>query len=351
MELQLLKYWSRKIVLIVVLFVAPSLVAAPHVRHALNVSLAGGTILILPGAEAVEGLRVAPGADANAGVGYEVSTNRIFFNVGAEVDFDYGRMRIKDFADQLSYSCTQPAEYAGLMGATTEQMEYSIYYTDYLETDNELQVAVPVQLGVYVTDVIYVAAGMKVVLGLMNNYDVKTTLYTGAKTDFMQPGGLLGTNHMDELQTAAAAYYGVYQPSEFRFSDSQAHRNYRSQHYAMSTMLAPNVEVGARLPLGEHSPHNVRIGAYIEYGIPLRKGEAGEKLVDYSQMSLDTSRPAGERTAESGLCEANMRNTIAAAPIKDTRFVGRGFSTLSIGLRVTFNLDVTVRKKICHCLD
>lgn len=336
-------------------------------QHYLNIHLAGGISASF--GQTVEHIDLSPsaGADANVGFSYEVRKGKFFFNIGVEADYDFSRFRIASFRDSLFLVMHNGPGYLNAMHSNKMQnVLYELEFTDFQERDHEVMVALPVQFGWLFTNNIYGAVGVKVSMSQWNAYsansDIRTMMYTmkGSKWIPIVVNSVNINNADPQLQ-----HWGVYQMRGYHFDGTtqviQEHKH--SLDYPRLYYVSPTLEAGVRLPL--RSRVNVRIGAYLEYALPI--GWTGtQPHVDYSYVSTNTALSVHLRNTESaipdvvrpgystpdtggGMSYMNLEANAIVNSMKNNDFLRSPYNALTFGVRVTFNFNVTSTPHWCNC--
>lgn len=335
-------------------------------QHYLNIHMGGG----ISGSfgETVKNIDLSPaaGADANLGFSYEVRKGKFFFNIGLEADYDFSRFRIANFSDSLflvmhNGNDSQHATHSD----NVQQALYELNFSDFQERDHEVMVALPVQFGWLFTNYIYGAIGVKFAMSQWNAYsansDILTMMYTASGAQWAP---IVDKTNIDNADSELR-HWGVYQMRGYHFDGNtqivQQHKH--SLDYPRLYYVSPTLEAGVRLPLRQRV--NVRIGAYLEYALPI--GWTGKQPhVDYSYVSTNSLLPIDQRNIASaipdpsrpgysmpdtggGMSYMNLEANAIVNSMKNNNFLVSPYNSISFGIRVTFNFNVTSTPHWCNC--
>lgn len=279
-----------------------------RVNHYLTFSLAGGGAYqfthLTDDAPAIQDQL---GADALFQFSYEMRKAAFFFGLGAQADYDFSRQYIDTFTHVFDR-----------IDRVDEPVWYSYRYREYSDRQHTVQVSVPLYLGAYLGRYAYVMAGAKVSLALYGVHQTNTLLSTA------------GTYKRFIHTIENAPSYGYYAEDEYAFSGA---------YDAPSLKISPMVEAGARIPINSRSKRlSMRVGAYVEYGIPLAFTNRSE-MVDYSRVTQIPTM----------LSKRNLQENIVFNPVLNTTYQEKAFSQLTIGLRWTLLINVTPPEHVCMC--
>lgn len=336
-------------------------------QHYLNIHLGGGISASFGKTVPYIDLSPSAGADANVGISYELRKGKFFFNIGVEADYDFSRFRIANFRDSLflvvhegekALQTDDPNAYRP--ADKPKSVLYELEFRDFQERDHEVMIAVPVQFGWLFTNHIYGAIGVKFAMSQWNAYsanaDIQTRMYN-ANSSVYTPV------HVEK--EGDLLHYGIYQVRGYHFDGTtqvvQQHKH--TLDYPRLYYVSPTLEAGVRLPLRERV--NVRIGAYIEYALPI--GWTGmQPHVDYSFVSTNTTIDPMHRDLTSAVPDAvrpgysmpdtgggmsykNLEANAIVNSMKNNDFLRSPYNALTFGVRVTFNFNVTSTPHWCNC--
>lgn len=308
-----------KCVLLTVMLVAVSMsgMARPRttykkssgVQHYITLSAGGGEgNTMMSSLDNYEIVRNQIGADGQLHIGYELRQKRFIFGLGAGADYDYSRQRIDSF--KLFYPRHD---------RENDAIIYTYAFRDYRDKQQSVRLSIPIYVGGYVADNVYLLGGVKLGIQLWNTHTAETELETyGTYTDFIH------TIHK-------VPYYGYY---------AEDHYRYTSAYPAASLRLTPMVEAGYRIPLQTKSKRvEMRVGAYAEYGIPL--GTTNElTMADISRTDIN---PATQNQ------EDLRAKLILNSPVSTDWQKGGKSCNLQVGVRFTCLFNVTPPKRFCMC--
>ena len=248
------------------------------------------------------------GADAQFHIGYELRQKNFFFGVGVGADYDLGRQHIDSLKDNYSR-----------VDREGDPITYTYAYRDYNDRQMSANISIPVYVGGYLTDALYLLGGVKFGIHMWGIHYAQTEMETyGTYTEFIHT-----IHHTD--------YYGYYR---------EAHYEYMALCPAPKFKVTPMVEIGYKIPLETKSKRvEMRVGAYAEYGIPLSL-QNDLPMVDISRTDIN---PFTQN-------QNNMRtNIILNAPVTSDWQVGGKSSNLQVGVRFTCLFNVTPPKRFCMC--
>ena len=248
------------------------------------------------------------GADGQLHIGYELRQRNFVFGIGVGGDYDLTRQRIDSFADIYRR-----------MDRESDPIDYVYEYTDYRDLQQSVSLSVPIYFGGYLTDELYLLAGVKFGMHLWNTHTVNTELETYG--NYIQ---FIHTIHSDE-------YFGYY---------NRSHYAYTSAYPAPSIKVTPMLEVGYKIPMDPKQKRiEMRVGGYVEYGIPLSTAN-NLPLVDISRTDINPNTQN----------QQNLKENIILNPAVASDWQDKGKSAnLQVGVRFTCLFNVTPPKKFCMC--
>lgn len=279
-----------------------------RVNHYLTFSLAGGeTTQFLPLTDDAIAIKTMPGADAIFQLTYELRKGNFLMGLGAQVDYDYAWQKVDSFAQVFDRKDFQ-----------FEEIWYAYRYSDYRDRQHNLQVSVPLYMGANIGHNFYVLAGAKVSLAFVTQHSTTTYLSTA------------GTYKRFIHTIENAPTYGYYYTDLYK---------YKAGWDAPQLKITPMAELGYRIPTESNSGRiGMRIGAYVEYGIPLSLSRNLD-IVDYSRVDDNPFTQNKE----------NLTENIVFNPIVNTTFLAKPFSQLTVGVRWTLQINVTSPEHVCMC--
>lgn len=301
------------------LLMAQVALGAGQANHYFIFTVQGGEASTMAAAQGVKLSNLA-GYQLAGGLGYEIRANHFFINLGAQADWQSAGQRVEGW--------TEPYNRLDPFG---NPVTYNYRYSFLEERQKNLQVAPMLQLGGYLGQYVYVAAGVKVRLTLQNEYASRVNMTTdGVYEKYIQP-----------VQNSPV--HGYYPTDVYKGGGKQI--------YALTQpVVAPMVEVGAKLPI--HTPsHRVgmRVGAYIEYGLPIgwekeptssfNALSSVATVMDYRQVDLVPQHYSQQNLKDNLLFHSVLRSDwMKSAP-----------GNLSVGLKLTVMFNVTAVKSFCNC--
>lgn len=299
----------RNYIVSLLLLMACTSVAAPRVAspfsHWLGLSITGVEANVLPGGD----VRMKAGGGGQAHLFYELHKGNFYFNAGIGADYIITNCALDYYADAFNR-----VDYTG------EPVLYRYVYSDYQDQHRQLRMVIPVQLGYYIGDWMYVGVGAAFRSSpFLNSYTAHTRMLAeGEYERFVQP-------------IRDTEKYGYWPEAEYQST---------GRLQSATNEVAVEAEIGVRLPLPTKR-FQMRAGVYVGYDMPIApyKGRA-TSLVDYSQVDIN---PATQTWANT---QANLRLN----SILDSSVSTRDAQRLRAGIRLTMLFDVTVHKKICMCL-
>ena len=248
------------------------------------------------------------GADGQFHIGYELRQRNFLFGIGVGGDYDLHRQRIDSFTDVYSR-----------LDREQDPIYYIYSYRDYKDLQQAVNVSVPIYIGGYLTEELYLLAGVKLGIHVWNTHTVHTELETyGTYQQFIH------TIH-------GAEYFGYY---------NESHYTYSGAYPAPAFKVTPMLEVGYKIPLDiKNKRIEMRVGGYVEYGIPLSK-QNELRMADISRTDVNPSTQN----------QLNLRdNIILNAPVATDWQKGGNSCNLQVGVRFTCLFNVTPPKKFCMC--
>ncbi len=285
-------------------------------QHFITASLAGGTGLGMSGQQMI---KPALGGEGQFALSYEVLHNGFFFSFGIGMDYRMSRYKLAD--GMVDAFATQDRDGHDII--------YRYVYSNYRETQQTVSATVPVWFGYRIKDKIYFAFGAKLAMPVWNNYRTKTDLYT----EGIYP-------NLIEYVSRNVPSYGFYPTAEYEG---------KGTYKAPTLSVSPMAEVGGffRIVPG----FSCRIGAYVEYAIPVMGKYATGDIVDYSAVDRNPQTQNMENLNQTIRFNSVMDshvNVSATAHAGENLF--KGFSQyLSFGIRATFRFNVTRTPSVCMC--
>lgn len=279
------------------------------VQHYITISVGGGegnTLMRTPLDMPKVYNRI--GADAQFHIGYELRQKGFFFGVGVGADYDLGRQHIDSLKDNY-----------GRVDREGDPITYTYAYRDYNDRQMAAHITIPIYLGGYLTDALYLLGGVKFGINMWGVHKAWTEMETyGTYTEFIH------TIHK-------TAYYGYYPESHYEYSSICPMPQFK---------IIPMVEIGYKIPLETKSKRvEMRVGAYAEYGIPLSM-QNSLPMVDISQTDLN---PFTQNQLDL------QQHIILNSPVTTDWQVGGKTSNLQVGVRFTCLFNVTPPKRFCMC--
>lgn len=314
------------------------------VQHYLNIHIAGGeNSPFLTDVKAPEHTYVGPsfiagaGGEAKFGLSYEIRYRRFFFNIGGELDGNFQNFKIANFTDTLQNTWLPTKNHD--QTPVTMSNTYMFQHTNFEEHDTEWRWAIPVQFGFLFNSYFYGAVGLKYSMSWMTSCTAKTTMKTTMILD--NAISFNGEPFQVNDQSPQADLYGIYPSNTYEFtSQPKDSSQLGMSSYSKLNMLSPTLEIGARIPLAYRTV--LRIGAYVEYAIPLA-WEGGKPHVDYSELQKKWwSDPTYVRQPED-------LNLLIVNPLKSSDWTVKGYTALSVGIRATLSFNITPTKHWCNC--
>lgn len=286
---------------------------------------AGGGALLMMGNSDV--LHTAPGATADFSFRYEVSKRSFFFNFGLGLDYHFTAPGMDAFTDVF-----QRQDRDG------QPIEYRYCYSNYGEKQHTLFASLPIQFGFLLGKHVYIAAGVKASYSFIRQYQTTTDMYT----EGLYP-------QLMEAVSRDVPSYGYYPVA--KYGTSGTYQN-------APLYLSPSFEAGVMLPLARRV--DCRIGAYVEYALPIGGSSPATALIDYSAVNLSPQTQSQEDLMQN-LHFNSLSDAVLTLPAKTvgTEDIPAQTVTLAdemkhrlmVGLRVTFRFNVTPPKHDCMCLD
>lgn len=292
-------------------------------RHFLNLSVGGGIAEDFATSEFVSNKL---GADGTFAFSYEIQKKFFFFNFGIGLDYTYTSQGVKHMVDQYER-----------IDRDNEPIIYRYVYNNYKEGQHTLIGTVPIQFGFFLGQYVYLAIGAKASMPVLGFYKTNTEMYTeGEYIRFLQP---ISQN---------VPYYGYYPNAEYQYRGTF--------DPIFSLNVTPTFEVGGVIPLteGRQKPIDLRLGAYVEYAVPIMNKTVSENLIIYDHVDLN---PLTQNEAD---LRANIAfNTIPYSHFNSSVLDMGGMDLMlkkaqlfTVGIRATFRFDVTRPPKICRmCYD
>lgn len=279
------------------------------IQHYITLSLSGGEGNMMTRAlDDYPFIHNNVGADGQLHIGYELRQQNFVFGLGIGGDYDLHRQSIDSLKDNYERRDRE-----------ADAITYTYAYRDYKDLQQLVNLSIPIYFGGYLTEGLYLLAGVKFGIHMWNTHRVETELETyGTYHEFIHT-----IHHSD--------FYGYY---------NEAHYSYRSAFPAPSMKVSPMVEIGYKIPLQTKSKRvEMRVAGYAEYGIPLSQ-QNGLRMTDISRTDIN---PVTQN-------QANLReNIILNAPVA-TEWQKDGKScNLQVGVRFTCLFNVTPQKKFCMC--
>ena len=285
-------------------------------QHFITTSIAGGSGL---GMSANQMIRPSAGGDAQFALSYEVLRSGFFFSIGIGADY-----RLSQFAMKGTMTDQFPS-----LDRDGMSVLYRYVYSGYREKEHTVYGSVPVWFGYRIKDKVYFSLGAKVSMPLWNTYSVTTDMYTEGEY----------ANLIDAVSRDVPSY-GYYPTVAY---------GYKGSYKSPTLMVSPMAEIGGffRIVPGI----SCRIGAYVEYAIPVVGNHNTVDLVDYSAIDANPLT----RTREN--LQANIRfNSVLNAHMDpaSTAYAGENIMKsmsqfISFGIRATFRFNVTRTPSVCMC--
>ena len=288
----------------------------PVTQHFITASVAGGSGL---GMSANHMIAPSAGADGQIALSYEVLRSGFFFSFGIGADYRLSRFAMKGNMTDHFPSLDRDAR----------QVDYRYVYSRYRETEHTVYGSVPVWFGYRIKDKVYFSLGAKVSMPLWNTYSVSTDMYTeGEYANLMEP------------IARDVPSYGYYPTVSY---------GYQGKYNAPTLHVSPMAEIGGFIRMVPG--YSLRLGAYVEYAIPVLGNSNTVDLVDYT--AVDTNPVTRNREN----LQSNIRfNSVLNAHMDPsaTAFAGENVMKsmsqfISFGIRATFRFNVTRAPSICMC--
>ncbi len=310
------RYILPLVALTLLVFPLPLAAQKPITQHFITASVAGGSGL---GMSCGEMISPVAGADGQIALSYEVLRSGFFFSFGIGADYRLSRFNMKNqMVDQFPSPDRDGVP-----------VLYRYVYSGYREQEHTLYGSVPVWFGYRIKDKVYFSLGAKVSMPLWNTYSVTTDMYTEGKY----------VNLIDVVSRDVPSY-GYYPTVTY---------GYKGSYKAPALMVSPMAEVGGFIRLVPG--YSLRIGAYVEYAVPVAGKHNTADIVDYS--SVDTNPLTRNREN----LQSNIRfNSVLNAHMDpaSTAYAGQNVMKsvsqfISFGIRATFRFNVTRTPSVCMC--
>ncbi len=280
--------------------------AASQPVHSLSLSLGGGLSMTRSNweSESID-LRDKAGGAALFGLSYEVSKKQFIFGVGVSVDYDYTRQRIDSFSDVFPR-----------LDREGDSIYYAYRYRAYEDAQQRLSVSVPVYIGGYIGQYVYLLAGVKFSFPLLSSHNTETDLSTA------------GTYQRFIHTIENSPTYGYY-PTD--------HYSYQESYDDAQWYLSPTLEIGSRFVLSRSVA--MRIGAYAEYRFPFG-GKAEYVLTDYSMVDENPHT----------LNQSNLRENIRFHSVPTCSLQTKFPDYWTVGIKWTCQFMFRHKVKLCRCV-
>lgn len=285
-------------------------------QHFITTSIAGGSGF---GMSANRMVSPSPGGDAQLALSYEVLRSGFFFSFGVGADYRFSQFNMKgNMVDQFAMPDRD--------GRATL---YRYVYSKYREKEHTLYASFPIWFGYRIKDKVYFSFGAKASLPLWNTYSVSTEMYTEGEYP-----------NLIDVVSRDVPSYGYYPTVAY---------GYKGSYKAPTLMVSPMAEVGGFIRLVPG--YSLRIGAYVEYAIPVVGNHNTVDLVDYSAIDNNPQTRSRENL------QANIRfNSVMNAHMdpSSTAYAGENIMKsmsqfISFGIRATFRFNVTRTPSVCMC--
>jgi len=248
------------------------------------------------------------GADGQLHIGYELRQRNFVFGIGVGGDYDLHRQSIDSLKDNYERRDRE-----------ADAITYTYAYRDYKDLQQAVSLSIPVYVGGYLTEELYLLAGVKVGIHMWNTHRVDTEMETyGTYHEFIHT-----IHHTD--------YFGYY---------NEAHYTYSASFPSPALKVTPMLEIGYKIPVQTKSKRvEMRVGGYAEYGIPLSQ-QNELRMTDISRTDVNPVTQS----------QANLReNIILNASVATDWQQGGKSCNLQVGVRFTCLFNVTPPKKFCMC--
>lgn len=288
-------------------------------QHFLNLSLSGGASL--PTVKG-DGLTNQIGADGQVAFSYEIAKRSFFVSLGVGAQYDLSRRCLENMVD------VSPT-----VDPNMHNVNYRYVFRTLAEQQQTLMLTVPLQLGYYITNDLYLAVGAKLQLPFYGSYATKANLYTeGEYVNLMQ------------FVSQNVPSFGYYP------EDVYTGKGRTAVALGNTFRVAPGIEFGGLFQL--HKRLSCRVALYAEYSIPITAPSVRYDIVDYSRVSVIP----GTRTME------DLKENIAFSPIAESRYnmsvvghagqdiLSKAAQNVAFGVRLVLHLNVSRSPKICNCV-
>lgn len=256
-------------------------------------------------------LKAKDGADAQFSFRYELRKKSFFFNFGANAQYAYTRMGMKEWTD-FDPSATD---------FTGDNRVVGYHYSKFLEQQTTVSVSVPIQFGVYFTPKFYAAVGVKAFMPLIRQYSTKSGLMTDGSYDFYFVP-LEEDDRYRYYPTSLITRSGSYQAN-----DNQ------------QIFVSPTLEMGTVFNVAPRV--SLRLGGYVEYSIPVIKPSHLDypTMIEYGEMDYTSPTLTFEEFTAPISIHSSLDNPTLA-----------GLSKLAVGVKFTVLFNVTPQH-ICFTCD
>lgn len=272
--------------------------------HFITASVAGGAGLGTSGQGVV---KPAVGGEGQLAVSYEVLKSGFFFSIGLGADYRLSRYSLTEgMVDQFAR-----------VDRDGRPINYRYVYSGYSEQEHTVSATAPVWLGYRIKDKVYFSVGAKLAMPLWNTYSVRTNLYTEGEYP-----------NLIDFVSRNVPSYGFYPSTEFKGKGS---------YVAPTLSVSPMAEVGAffRIVPGI----SCRIGAYVEYAIPVLGKTPTVAQIDYSAVDINPATQSLD----------NLHSTLRFNSVLNSRLNASAAQYISFGIRATFRFNVTRSPSVCLC--
>ncbi|MCQ2342612.1 MAG: hypothetical protein MJZ75_03855 [Paludibacteraceae bacterium] len=288
-------------------------------QHFLNLSVSAGALL--PTTKG-EGLTNQIGADGQIAFSYEIAKRSFFVNLGVGAQYNLSRRRLDHFVDAT------PA-----VDPNMHALTYRYVFDNFAEMQHDLMLTVPLQVGYFLTNDLYLAVGAKVQLPFYGTYKTKTNLYTEGEY----------INLMEYISRNVPSF-GYYPEEKYTYGAN------RNVSLGQVIRVAPGIEFGGLFQIRKRL--SCKVAFYAEYSILVVAPSVEYDVVDYSNVA---SQP-GMRNMD------NLKENLVFLPITESRYnssvidyagqdiLAKAAQNVAFGVRFTLHLNVSRTPKICNCV-
>lgn len=273
-------------------------------HHYVGLSLSGSESNNLP----QNTVSMLPGYAASLDFRYEIDYHHVLFGIGLGAQYQGLQDKQEPFSDEFPRADKEGDPFI-----------YAYKYETYIQRSTMFNVELPISVGYNFATYGFFLVGAKLTFPVKATYSMQTEMLT---TGFYPWA-------VEEYQTSENMIL-----ADFGFFPKELYE--QTSAYKEPVRASVNFEIGGLLPIDGRRSNRLRIGLYTDLGFRVGSVQP-TSLVDYTKLNKIPLITSQQQVAD----------LIYFNPLLISDKYSRLPSTLEVGIRVTWLIDVTIKDKKC----